>query len=143
MSFVFSFQPREPTFCPLPAHLLAPLCMLANSLCLRGHVMNRFNMVAGNGQISGYDEVTEQQDILKFSHATAIVLLFSEFHLSLKRLRPESFIDKLTAFKSTSRTSFSSSFPTSVCTMTEQDRNPRRSSTLLLGQVRRRGPGNS
>ncbi|KAF9649861.1 calcium/proton exchanger, partial [Thelephora ganbajun] len=34
-----------------------------------------FNMVAGNGQISGFDINTEQRDILKISHGTAIVLL--------------------------------------------------------------------
>lgn len=36
-------------------------------------------MVAGNGQISGFDSDTEQRDILKLSHGTAIVLLISEF----------------------------------------------------------------
>ena len=37
-------------------------------------------MVAGNDQINGFDVDTEQRDILKLSHGTAIVLLFSEFH---------------------------------------------------------------
>jgi hypothetical protein len=36
-------------------------------------------MVAGNGQISGFDSDAEQRDILKLSHGTAIVLLISEF----------------------------------------------------------------
>ena len=36
-------------------------------------------MVAGDNQISGFDSDTEQRDILKLSHGTAIVLLFSEF----------------------------------------------------------------
>jgi Ca2+/Na+ antiporter len=35
-------------------------------------------MVAGNGQIDGFDNDTEQRDILKLSHGTAIVLLFSQ-----------------------------------------------------------------
>ena len=39
-------------------------------------------MVAGNGQLSGFDSNTEQLDILKISHGTAIILLFSEFNLS-------------------------------------------------------------
>lgn len=38
-------------------------------------------MVAGNNQIDGFDSDTEQRDILMFSHGTAIILLFSEFHL--------------------------------------------------------------
>ena len=117
---MFSFQPREPTLRSLFAYLLAFLCILANSLCLRGHV-GRFDMVAGNGQIAGFDQDREQRDILKFSHATSIVLLFSEFRLLLKRLRQERSIDKVTAFKSTFHISFSSSSPTSVCTMTERD----------------------
>jgi hypothetical protein len=36
-------------------------------------------MVAGNNQISGLNSDTEQRDILKLSHGTAIILLFSEF----------------------------------------------------------------
>ena len=36
-------------------------------------------MVAGNNQINGLDSDTEQRDILKLSHGTAIILLFSEF----------------------------------------------------------------
>lgn len=35
-----------------------------------------FDMVTGNNQISGFDTDTEQRDILKLSHGTAIVLLF-------------------------------------------------------------------
>jgi hypothetical protein len=35
-------------------------------------------MVAGNNQIKGLDSDTEQRDILKLSHGTAIILLFSE-----------------------------------------------------------------
>ena len=35
-------------------------------------------MVTGNDQIDGFDSDTEQRDILKLSHGTAIVLLFSE-----------------------------------------------------------------
>ena len=37
-------------------------------------------MVAGNDQIDGFDSDTEQRDILKLSHGTAVILLFSEFH---------------------------------------------------------------
>jgi len=40
-------------------------------------------MVAGNGQITGLDSDTEQRDILKLSHGTAIILLFSKFRLPL------------------------------------------------------------
>ena len=36
-------------------------------------------MVAGNNQISGLDNSTEQRDILRLSHGTAVILLFSEF----------------------------------------------------------------
>ena len=36
-------------------------------------------MVAGSGQITGFDTDTEQRDILKISHGTAIILLTSEF----------------------------------------------------------------
>ena len=36
-------------------------------------------MVAGDGQINGFDSATEQRDILKLSHGTAVILLFSEF----------------------------------------------------------------
>ena len=36
-------------------------------------------MVAGDNQITGFDSDTEQRDILKFSHGTAVILLFSEF----------------------------------------------------------------
>lgn len=35
-----------------------------------------FDMVTGNNQILGFDSDTEQRDILKLSHGTAIVLLF-------------------------------------------------------------------
>ena len=101
-------------------------------------------MVTGNGQITGFDEDTEQRDILKLSHGTAIVLLLSESRLSPKPLRPERSIDKVAAFKSTFRTSISNSFPTRVCTMTRRDRNLRRSSTLQpLDQAQGRGRGNS
>lgn len=53
-------------------------------------------MVAGDGQISGFDQDTEQRDILKLSHGTAIVLLSSEFLLLLKRLPLEWTVDKVT-----------------------------------------------
>ena len=36
-------------------------------------------MVTGNNQILGFDSDTEQRDILKLSHGTAVILLFSEF----------------------------------------------------------------
>jgi Ca2+:H+ antiporter len=51
-------------------------------------------MVTGNNQISGFNEETEQRDILKMSHGTAIILLFSEFCLLPKRFRLEWSIDK-------------------------------------------------
>lgn len=38
-----------------------------------------FDMVAGNGRISGFDNETEQRDILKLSRVTAVVLLFTYF----------------------------------------------------------------
>lgn len=41
-------------------------------------------MVTGDNQISGFDTETEQRDILKLSHGTAIVLLFSEFLFCLR-----------------------------------------------------------
>ena len=41
-------------------------------------------MVAGDGQITGFDSDTEQRDILKLSHGTAVILLFSEFCLLLE-----------------------------------------------------------
>jgi hypothetical protein len=56
-------------------------------------------MVTGNGQITGFDSDTEQRDILKLSHGTAIVLLISEFLLLLKRFLPEWSADKVTRFQ--------------------------------------------
>jgi len=35
-----------------------------------------FDMVAGDGRINGFDNATEQRDILKLSHGTAVILLF-------------------------------------------------------------------
>jgi hypothetical protein len=52
-------------------------------------------MVAGNGQIDGFDSDTEQRDILKLSHGTAIVLLFSEFDPTVATSPPERCIDVL------------------------------------------------
>ena len=52
-------------------------------------------MAAGNGQISGFDNKTEQQDILKLSHAVAIALLISEFWFLLKLFPPTWFIDNV------------------------------------------------
>ena len=46
-----------------------------------------FDFVAGDNRISGFDSDTEQRDILKLSHGTAVILLFSEFGLPLL-LRP-------------------------------------------------------
>jgi len=40
-------------------------------------------MVAGGNRITGFDNDTEQRAILRVSHGTAIVLLFSEFRPSL------------------------------------------------------------
>ena len=101
-------------------------------------------MVAMNAQISGFEQETEQRDILKLSHGTAVVLLLSEFRLLSKRPRPKWSIDKVTAFQSTSRISISNCFPTRIYTMAKRHRNLRRSCTLLtLGQVRKRGQGNS
>lgn len=58
-----------------------------------GHITNRFNVAARNGQISGLDNEAEQRDILKLSHGVALVLLPSEFRFPLKLLLPEQFID--------------------------------------------------
>ena len=52
-------------------------------------------MVAGNNQISGLDSDTEQRDILKISHGTAIILLFSEFDPTVATLPLERWIDAL------------------------------------------------
>jgi len=105
---------------------------------------NRFDMVAGGDQIAGFDKDTEQRDILKLSHGTAIVLLFSEFHPSA---RPLLWSGPLTIFftpKFTFRTSSSNSFLTRACTMTKLVRNLRQSSTpLALGRARRRRRRNS
>ena len=52
-------------------------------------------MVAGNNQIGGFDSDTEQRDILKLSHGTAIILLFSESDPPLQPLLLERYIDML------------------------------------------------
>ena len=82
-------------------------------------------MVARNGQISGFDNETEQRDILKLSRVTAVVLLFSEFQFLVKPCHQD---DPLTtiSLKSTFRISTSSSFPTRLYTTIKLDRNPRR-----------------